>query len=77
MVAHCYEVELLFTSGSEGTYKGYDEWESDGKEDSNSLNGNFVVGTGGTQNPEDIMSDESEELYVYLGSANIFPNRAS
>ena len=77
MVAHCYEVELLFTSESEGTYKGYDEWESDGKEDSNSLNGNFVVGTGGTQNPEDIMSDESEELYVYLGSANIFPNRAS
>ena len=49
MVAHCYEVELLFTSESEGTYKGYDEWESDGKEDSNSLNGNFVVGTGGTQ----------------------------
>lgn len=77
MVAHCYEMELLFTSESEGTYKGYDEWESEGKEGSNSLNGNFVVGTGGTQNPEDITGDESDELYVYLGSANIFPNRAS
>lgn len=77
MVAHCYEMELLFTSESEGTYKGYDEWESEGKEGNNSLNGNFVVGTGGTQIPGDITDNESDELYVSLESANIFPSRAS
>ena len=77
MVAHCYEMELLFTSESEGTYKGYDVWASEGKEGNNSLIGNFVVGTGGTQIPGDITDNESDELYVSLGSANIFPSRAS
>lgn len=78
VVAHCYEMELFFTSESKGTYKGYDNWESEGKEGNNSLNGNFVVSTGDMQNPGDNMtSDESDELYVYLGSANIYPNKAS